>query len=87
VYALWYPLLEAGTHEWLTTELERIPETRWLRVEFSLRKPGKGLFGSGMWWINPPWTMPDAIRGLQTSLPALLGQDDCSEVRWASHLP
>jgi 23S rRNA (adenine2030-N6)-methyltransferase len=87
VYAVWYPLLESGAWEWMKEELERIPNTRWLWVEFLVRKPGKGLYGSGMWWINPPWTMPDAVKSLEACLPAVLGQDDTAQVRWDSHLP
>jgi 23S rRNA (adenine2030-N6)-methyltransferase len=47
---------------------------RWLRAELRVRAPpagGYGLYGSGMFVINPPWTLPAM---LQDALPWLAGR-------------
>ena len=59
-YALWYPqLTRLGAHE-LPARLKRLPAASWLHVALRVSTPAKdgfGMHGSGMFVINPPWTL------------------------------
>jgi 23S rRNA (adenine2030-N6)-methyltransferase len=82
-YAIWYPLVQRREPDELLRQLIRFPNLRWLQVSLTVRQPspdGLGLHGSGLFVVNPPWTLPAA---LETSLPWLatvLRQDDGA--RW-----
>lgn len=70
VYALWYPELATASARRLPDRLERL-NARWLRAHLHLDRPrddGLGMTGSGMFIINPPWTL---ATELETGLPAL----------------
>jgi 23S rRNA (adenine2030-N6)-methyltransferase len=72
---VWYPMLENGSYRMLTQNLQRLSADRWLKVELNIREPGEGLYGSGMWVINPPWELPKAIESMHQLLPSILGED------------
>ena len=47
------------------TMLKRLQEKDWLHVTLTVKGPvagGLGLHGSGMFILNPPWTLPKALR-------------------------
>ena len=77
-YAIWYPQVQRRESRELAYKLTRMPGVRWLHASLTVREPspdGLGLHGSGMFVVNPPWTLQAA---LQQSLPWLvkaLGQD------------
>jgi len=76
VYALWYPELALAEARKLPAALERLPAS-WLRAHLHLRPPGPdglGLTGSGMFVINPPWTLADQLASLLPELTRLLGE-------------
>lgn len=76
VYALWYPELAQAAACRLPAALERLPAP-WLRAHLHLRRPGPdgtGLTGSGMFVLNPPWTLADQLPGLLPELTHLLGE-------------
>ncbi len=82
VYALWYPELALAEARRLPAALERLP-CAWLRAHLHLRPPGSdglGLTGSGMFVINPPWTLASQLRPLLAELARLLGEG--SGVTW-----
>lgn len=76
-YAVWYPQLQRLESRDLPEKLKLLG-VDWLHVSLSVQRPsddGFGMHGSGMFVLNPPWTLPDT---LQTALPYLvevLGQD------------
>ena len=76
-FAVWYPLVQRREVQDMLRSLERL-ETPWVHAGLTVRKPandGFGLHGSGMFVINPPYTLR---RDLQTALPWLaktLGHD------------
>ncbi|GAA4331390.1 23S rRNA (adenine(2030)-N(6))-methyltransferase RlmJ [Pigmentiphaga soli] len=78
-YAVWYPQVQRRESVQLPERLGRLPAKSWLHASLTVRRPvagGLGLHGSGMFVVNPPWTMAAA---LQTALPWLrdvLAQDD-----------
>ncbi|GAA4419230.1 ribosomal RNA large subunit methyltransferase J [Advenella faeciporci] len=77
-YAVWYPLVNRKEVHDMIRQLEKLPDTQWLNASLAVRKPaadGYGLHGSGMFIINPPYTLHAA---LEKSLPYLakhLAQD------------
>lgn len=78
-YLIWYPLVQRHEVGDMVRRLERLPNVKWLNASISVRKPsndGFGMYGSGMFVVNPPWTLYDE---LQVTLPWLarnLAQDD-----------
>ena len=76
-YALWYPqLTRLEAHE-LPQRLKRLP-AKWLHVALRVREPAKdsfGMHGSGMFVINPPWTLHDTLTGVMPYLVSTLGSD------------
>lgn len=67
-YALWHPLLETAVASRFPLRLRRLNTTTWLHAKLWTRQPGPGLWGSGMFIINPPYTLPSM---LETALPFL----------------
>ena len=68
-YALWYPLLSRPESRQLADKLKRLPAAKWLHATLSVRAvAGPGMHGSGMFVINPPWTLE---KGLRDTLPWL----------------
>lgn len=62
VYCIWYPILAAHPHLRLIKRLQQIPTTKWLRIEFSLTQtPLAGMYGCGLWIINPPYRLADDL--------------------------
>lgn len=55
VYLLWYPLLPEGRHRQLLKRLQNSGLRKMLNAE--LRFPGRerGMYGSGLVIVNPPW--------------------------------
>ncbi|MGB7479609.1 MAG: 23S rRNA (adenine(2030)-N(6))-methyltransferase RlmJ [Burkholderiaceae bacterium] len=77
-YAVWYPLLQRIESRQLPERLKRLPATGWLDATLSIGAPtpdGFGLRGSGMFILNPPWTLEATLRDLLPRLVELLGVD------------
>lgn len=76
-FVLWYPLVQRREVQTLTRALERL-DTVWVNASLQVCRPasdGHGLHGSGMFVINPPWTLHDALSDALPWLAATLGQD------------
>lgn len=77
-YAVWYPELARLDARELPGRLKRLPCANWLHVALSVRGPagsGAGMTGSGMFVINPPWTLEAALRETMPWLTDALAQD------------
>src|SRR5690606_19505961 len=77
-YLIWYPLVQRREAHELARSLERL-ETPWLHASLSVSKPspdGFGLHGSGMFVLNPPWTLHDELAKTLPWLADTLKQDD-----------
>ena len=78
VYAVWYPVLSRIESKQLPERLKRIPGNGWLNVTLSISGPspdGFGLHSSGMFIINPPWTLEATLREVMPYLVRVLGKD------------
>jgi 23S rRNA (adenine2030-N6)-methyltransferase len=78
-YAVWYPALQRMESRELPNKLKRLPAKSWLNVSLSITAPapdGFGLRSSGMFILNPPWTLEPMLREVMPWLVAALGQDE-----------
>jgi len=77
VYLIWYPLLERGEAQNLPGHIVELAEKSLdvrLRVRSSL--PGeRGMSGSGMVVINPPWMLKEALDETMPWLTSALAED------------
>lgn len=77
-FVLWYPLVQRSEVQTLTRALERL-DVVWVHAALKVRRPasdGFGLHGSGMFVINPPWTLYGSLAEALPWLAQALGQDD-----------
>lgn len=78
IYAVWYPLLPRHEARELPQRLRRLPGIRWLDVTLTVRAPaaeGLGMHGSGLFVVNPPWTLADTLAAVLPWLTRVLAQD------------
>jgi 23S rRNA (adenine2030-N6)-methyltransferase len=77
-YAIWYPQLQRAEAKQLPEELKKLGVNSWLHVALSVQSPsadGFGMHGSGMFILNPPWTLAKTLRETMPYLVKVLGQD------------
>lgn len=77
-YAVWYPQLSRQDAQQLPDKLKRLPIKNWLHVALTVHTPspdGFGMHGSGMFVINPPWTLHKTLEEIMPYLVKVLGQD------------
>jgi 23S rRNA (adenine2030-N6)-methyltransferase len=78
-FVLWYPLLARYESRQLPKQLAGLGAGSWLDVRFRVSyAPGEGfgMFGSGLYVINPPWVLPERLRLALPWLVGALGMDD-----------
>ena len=77
-YAVWYPVLQRPQSRQLVQNLKQLPGIEWLNVSLSISAPmpdGFGLHSSGMFIINPPWTLEATLREVMPYLVNTLARD------------
>ena len=77
-YIVWYPLVQRREAAQLPAALRRLAVDDWLDVSLTVMAPapdGFGLYGSGVFVINPPWTLAGELRATMPWLARLLAQD------------
>ncbi len=77
-YLIWYPLLQRPEPEAMIQQIHKLGTTNWLHASLSVQQPavdGFGMFGSGMYVINPPWTLPAILEESMPQLADLLGKE------------
>ncbi|MDO9011193.1 MAG: 23S rRNA (adenine(2030)-N(6))-methyltransferase RlmJ [Gallionella sp.] len=78
VYAVWYPQLQRSEARQLPEQLKQLPVKSWLHVALSvqgLSEEGFGMYGSGMFVLNPPWNLHGILQQVMPYLAEHLGQD------------
>ncbi len=76
-YVLWYPKLARREAAELPDRLLKLGATNWLHVTLTTQPPatdGLGMTGSGLFVINPPWTLPQALENTLPWLAETLGE-------------
>ncbi|MRV71924.1 23S rRNA (adenine(2030)-N(6))-methyltransferase RlmJ [Duganella sp. FT92W] len=79
MYAVWYPILQRIEARNFAERLKHMPGTEWLNVSLTIRTPGPdgfgGLHSSGMFIINPPYTLEATLKQVMPYLVDVLGVD------------
>ena len=79
VYMVWYPQVSKLEAAQLPRRLEGLAPKGWLHVRLTVQLPdsqGFGLAGSGMFILNPPYTLHDELLAIMPYLVEVLGQYD-----------
>ena len=77
-YMLWYPQLVRTDSQRLPAALKTLPAKNWLHVALSVCVPGEdgfGMRGSGLFILNPPWTLHKTLQEVMPYLVKVLGRD------------
>jgi 23S rRNA (adenine2030-N6)-methyltransferase len=77
-YAVWYPLVQRRESRQLPNSLKLAGADDWLNVSLTVKAPapdGYGLHGSGLFVVNPPWTLVETLRQAMPWLVDALAQD------------
>jgi 23S rRNA (adenine2030-N6)-methyltransferase len=89
VYAVWYPQVARAESQRFPEELKRLQQTNWLHATLTVSKPpedGYGLYGSGMFILNPPYTLAAALKETLPYLVRVLGQDETAQFKLESRI-
>lgn len=89
-YVVWYPKLQSMQSRELPDKLKRLPITSWLNVSLDVQQPsedGFGMHGSGLFIINPPWTLPETLKKVMPYLVEVLGLDEGAKFELAYEIP
>jgi len=76
MYAVWYPQLQRAEARQLPEQLKKLAMKSWLHVVLSVQAPsedGYGMHGSGMFILNPPWTLHAELQEVMPYLVKVLG--------------
>ena len=77
-YAVWYPQVTRPESQRFPEQLKRVQDKNWLHLTLSVSNPptdGFGLYGSGMFILNPPYTLEASMKEALPWLVKTLGQD------------
>jgi 23S rRNA (adenine2030-N6)-methyltransferase len=88
-YAVWYPQVTRSESQRLPDLLKRLHNGNWLHATLTVSRPpadGFGLFGSGMFVFNPPYTLAGALKESLPYLCRLLGQDEDAGFELEQHV-
>ena len=83
VYMVWYPQVSKLEAAQLPRRLEGLAPKGWLHARLTVQQPdsqGFGLAGSGMFILNPPYTLHAQLLEVLPWLTDVLGQYDGQEV-------
>lgn len=81
-YCVWYPLLQREEPADMLTALLALDLPNWLHVTMRVEQPsddGFGMFGSGMFVVNPPWTLPKTLEACMPALTDTLALDNAAD--------
>ena len=79
VYMVWYPQVQKLEAAQLPRRLESLAPKAWLHARLTVQEPdsqGFGLAGSGVFIINPPFTLHEQLLTVLPYLVDVLGQYD-----------
>ncbi len=82
-YLIWFPLLQRPEPAQMIEKLLAL-NTDWLQVEMSVEAPsseGFGMHGSGLFIVNPPYTLPKILEETMPILMQLLAIDEATDFK------
>lgn len=77
-YLIWYPLVQRKEVFEMIHQLEKLPNIEWVNASLTIKKPSKdgyGMHGSGMFIVNPPYTLYPALQTIMPYLCEHLAED------------
>lgn len=76
IYVVWYPLLPSGGHQLMLDTISGSTLRKVLvsEIEFFEINTQKGMYGSGMLIVNPPWQIEEQITDVMDWMTPLIGQ-------------
>ena len=89
IYAIWYPQVTRAESQRFPEQLKALQPTNWLHVSLTVSRPpsdGYGLYGSGMFILNPPYTLAGAMKETMPYLAKFLGQDETAQFKIESRM-
>ncbi|MCB1788247.1 MAG: 23S rRNA (adenine(2030)-N(6))-methyltransferase RlmJ [Chromatiaceae bacterium] len=86
-FLVWYPLLRRREVAMLSERLRRLPLAAWLHCELAVRDVGEGMYGSGLFVVNPPWTLPRILGAGLPELARHLAQDGTARFTLDDKIP
>lgn len=80
-YLIWYPLINSVSAQRFSEQLQKLPCGSWLDVQLAVSRPpqGHGMYGSGMFVVNPPWMLRQQLEAALPDVTRLLAQDDAAD--------
>jgi len=80
VYAVWYPLInrndKQGLSEKMVEGLKKLNHTKYLDVRFWVSENTEGMYGSGLFIVNPPYVLEQQLKKVLPFLVETLGLDE-----------
>ncbi|MGV2293619.1 23S rRNA (adenine(2030)-N(6))-methyltransferase RlmJ [Trinickia sp. YCB016] len=83
-YAIWYPQVTRQESQRFPEQLKRLQPSHWLHLTLTVSRPptdGFGLYGSGMFILNPPYTLAATMKETLPYLVDKLGQDETAQFK------
>jgi 23S rRNA (adenine2030-N6)-methyltransferase len=77
-YAVWYPVLQRIEARNFAEKMKHLPASSWLNVTLCITSPtpdGIALHTSGMFLLNPPYTLEPILKEVMPYLVKVLGKD------------
>jgi 23S rRNA (adenine2030-N6)-methyltransferase len=75
---VWYPIVTRPESQRFADQLKAIQPKGWLHASLIVKAPPKdgfGLYGSGMFILNPPYTLAAELKSALPFLVDTLGED------------
>ena len=88
-YLIWYPLLQRTEPLSMVETLKALLPNNWLDVNLSVETPnadGFGMHGSGVFIVNPPWTLLAILKESMPILTNLLALDETANFELTSQI-
>lgn len=88
-YMVWYPILQRPEPAEMIEELMQLGMPNWLHVSMTIHGPspeGFGMHGSGLFIVNPPWTLPKILEETMPVLTQLLALDETASYQLESQI-
>ncbi|MBW4933959.1 23S rRNA (adenine(2030)-N(6))-methyltransferase RlmJ [Marinobacter sp. F4206] len=83
VYLVWYPILTSGLQHGLLEAIQQTGVRKVLRSEVHLEQPPeRGMVGSGMLVVNPPWGFDDRLAAMMGEVSGNDGLAISHQLEW-----